>query len=411
MNPENKNRLRFNPASPTFNQDLYSIYRHLQQHQPLLRIGRTWVLTRFEDVSHSLKNPHLANGGIPQQLLSEFEREKLFLSPVLQTLLQEIVLFQEDKTHRAHRKAMMRLFIGEPYQQLKHIVQGESHQIVKMVQGYGAIDAIGQLAKLLWPRVFARWLQLDDEQERVVMREKQNIRMLLDPSVITPEGLKTLMASMRALDATFNDLCAAHLAGRKSPFFDALLLGYGQDHAELERSFSTDCITVLLGGSETSEALIGNLIHELAIDSSLQQQLRQQPSLIRLAVQETMRYQAPLQMTRRTVTAPLHLHGRTLKVQDSVLLCLGAANRDAEKFCQPDRFNLNRENAQQHLRFGFGVHQCMGQLLAHFQAESLCQSILGLLPPFTLDTPVHWQNQSLLLRALEKLPLRFNQPQ
>lgn len=408
MNISTPGKLCFNPSSPDFSQNLYQVYDHMQQHQPLLRLGRTWVLTRYSDVSAALKEPRLGSAGIPQHLLAEYRRQEIQLSEPLQAVVREIVLFQDGHEHRTHRKAIMALFNGAPYQELKQLVQDEIRQLVASQKGEENIDGIAQLANLVWPRLFARWLNLTDEQCIIVERQKENIRLLLDPSAIDSAGLQKLMSALHQLEATFNQLLQLHFTGRPSPFYAALIQGYQQDESQLRRYFSTDCITVLIGGSETSGALIGNLLHILAVDPHLQTQLREQPSLIRQSVTETMRYESPLQMARRTVLEPVTLHQRELRVHDSVLLCLGAANRDESQFAEAGQFLPGRVNSGKHLGFGHGVHLCVGQLLAQFQAETLCSELLAVLPPFRLNAAVQWQRDSLILRSLASLPLRVS---
>ncbi|MGV8001758.1 cytochrome P450 [Photorhabdus temperata subsp. temperata] len=405
MNCAAANKIRFNPASPTFSQDLYQIYRHMQQHQPILRLGYTWVLTRYQDISYAMKEPRLGNTDILQHFLTELQRQQIMLNQPLQDLLQRSLLFLEGNVHHAHRKALQSLFSGTCYQSLKQLIQEEIILVVQALKGNNQFDGIAQLAKLIWPRIFARWLNLTSEQQEIIAQEKQSIRLLLDPSAITFASLQSTMKAMKTLDDLFNQLLNMHFAGRESTFFAALSLGYHQDHDALRRFFSTDCLTLVIGGSETGEALIGNLIQEVAMDATLQQRLREDPALIRLAVQETMRYESPLQMVRRTVLKPISFHGRTLEEGDSVLLCIGAANRDEQQFNDAGRFIMGRKNGQRHLGFGVGIHQCIGQLLAQFQAESTCEAMLRILPPFVMAAPGQWQQNNRMLRALDVLPL------
>ncbi|QHA85597.1 cytochrome P450 [Serratia rhizosphaerae] len=405
MNNANDRTLRFNPASPSFNHHIYQIYQRMRQQQPLLRIGRTWVLTRYQDVSTALRAPQLSCTGIPRHLTAEFERLQCGLEPALAELVQNIALFQDNVTHRAHRKPLMALFGREPLAQLKQLAAGEIKRMIADLATTERLDVIAQLARPLWPRLFARWLNLSPQQCQVIEQEKESIRLLLDPSAIDRAGLEQLALALRRLNEVFSQLYQSCVNGHPSPFFSALAQGYGADSALLQRYFSTDCITILIGGSETTEALIGNLMQIVAQDERLQQLLRQHPQWIAQAVQETLRYESPLQMARRTVCQPWELHGRTLREQDAVLLCLGAANRDETQFHAAHQFNLHRDNSQRHLGFGGSAHLCAGQLLAKFQAENVCAALLRHFPRLKPSGTVEWQTDSLILRSLKSLPL------
>lgn len=405
MNNSDDRTLRFNPASPLFNQHIYQIYQRMRRQQPLLRIGRTWVLTRYQDVSAALRAPQLSCSGIPRHLTAEFARLQGGLAPELAMLVQEMALFQDNGTHRQHRKPLMALFSREPLAQLRRLVVDEINRSIAALAKTDRLDVIVQLARPLWPRLFARWLNLSPQQSQVIEQEKESIRLLLDPSAIDRAGLERLASALRRLDTLFSQLYQECADGRPSLFFAALAQGYGDQHALMQRYFSADCVTILIGGSETTEALIGNLMQVVAQDEPLQQQLRQHPQWIAQAVQETLRYESPLQMARRTVIQPWTLHGRTLREQDAVLLCLGAANRDETQFCDAQRFDVHRENNSRHLGFGGSAHLCAGQLLARFQAESVCAALLQHFPRLRPLEQAQWQTDSLILRSLKSLPL------
>jgi cytochrome P450 len=162
---------------------------------------------------------------------------------------------------------------------------------------------------------------------------------------------------------------------------------------------------MLIGGSETSEALTGNLLYMLALHPELQAGVRNNTLRMKEIVSETMRFESPLQMGRRKVAAPVHFR-RELKAGDNVLLCLGSANRDERVFEEASRFIPGRKNAQRQLGFG-AVHQCIGQLLAQFQAENLATA-LSKRGITALDGEAKWSNRSLILRTLETLPLKID---
>ncbi|UJD79924.1 cytochrome P450 [Serratia rubidaea] len=279
MNNSDDRTLRFNPASPLFNQHIYQIYQRMRRQQPLLRIGRTWVLTRYQDVSAALRAPQLSCSGIPRHLTAEFARLQGGLAPELAMLVQEMALFQDNGTHRQHRKPLMALFSREPLAQLRRLVVDEINRSIAALAKTDRLDVIVQLARPLWPRLFARWLNLSPQQSQVIEQEKESIRLLLDPSAIDRAGLERLASALRRLDTLFSQLYQECADGRPSLFFAALAQGYGDQQALMQRYFSADCVTILIGGSETTEALIGNLMQVVAQDEPLQQQLLAAPAV------------------------------------------------------------------------------------------------------------------------------------
>ena len=360
--------LRFNPASPVFQENLHNVYHHMRNHQPVARIGKTWVLTRYQDVYQTLKERAFVSSGIPEDVHSEMEKECFSLSPPIRDLLYGIVLFEDGNVHRAHRQALQALFTGESWAALTQLISDESHTLVAELTTTGTFDGIRQIAAPLWGKLFTAWLNLPEAQQEVVEQEKSAIRQLLDPSAIDREGLQRLIVALSRLDDSFRQLAQAHSQGYDSLFYRSLLKGYGGDRDALATRFSTDCVTMLIGGSETSEALTGNLVYMLAQHPELQACVRNNTLRMKDVVSETMRFESPLQMGRRKVVAPVQFLGRELKAGDNILVCLGSANRDESVFEEAWRFIPGRKNAQRQLGFGAGVHQCIGQLLAQCQA-------------------------------------------
>ncbi|MCM7094270.1 cytochrome P450 [Enterobacter kobei] len=398
--------LRFNPASPVFQENLHNVYHHMRNHQPVARIGKTWVLTRYQVVYQTLKERAFVSSGIPEDVHSEMEKECFSLSPPIRDLLYGIVLFEDGNVHRAHRQALQALFTGESWAALTQLISDESHTLVAELTTTGTFDGIRQIAAPLWGKLFTAWINLPEAQQEVVEQEKSAIRLLLDPSAIDREGLQRLIVALSRLDDSFRQLAQAHSQGYDSLFYRSLLKGYGGDRDALATRFSTDCVTMLIGGSETSEALTGNLVYMLAQHPELQACVRNNTLRMKDVVSETMRFESPLQMGRRKVVAPVQFLGRELKAGDNILVCLGSANRDESVFEEAWRFIPGRKNAQRQLGFGAGVHQCIGQLLAQCQAETLAMALCerGTL---SLDGEAKWSTRSLILRTLETLPVKI----
>ncbi|MEG5409324.1 cytochrome P450 [Enterobacter kobei] len=378
----------------------------MRNHQPVARIGKTWVLTRYQDVYQALKERAFVSSGIPEDVHSEMEKECFSLSPPIRDLLYGIVLFEDGNVHRAHRQALQALFTGESWAALTQLISDESHTLVAELTTIGTFDGIRQIAAPLWGKLFTAWLNLPEAQQEVVEQEKNAIRLLLDPSAIDREGLQRLIVALSRLDDSFRQLAQAHSQGYDSLFYRSLLKGYGGDRDALATRFSTDCVTMLIGGSETSEALTGNLVYMLAQHPELQACVRNNTLRMKDVVSETMRFESPLQMGRRKVVAPVQFLGRELKAGDNILVCLGSANRDESVFEEAWRFIPGRKNAQRQLGFGAGVHQCIGQLLAQCQAETLAMALCerGTL---SLDGEAKWSTRSLILRTLETLPVKI----
>nr|WP_271213035.1 cytochrome P450 [Rhodococcus wratislaviensis]GLK39961.1 hypothetical protein GCM10017611_68320 [Rhodococcus wratislaviensis] len=159
------------------------------------------------------------------------------------------------------------------------------------------------------------------------------------------------------------------------------------------------CIMCFVAGNETTKSLVGNGLLALLLNPAQDARLRARPDLARCAVTETLRYDSPLQFTKRVATRDVD----EIRAGDQVLLCMGAANRDPEVFADPDRFDITR-NPREHLAFGHGTHGCLGGALAELQAEVAFETLYRRANGLRLLSDQHeWQEHSLIVRGLKHL--------
>jgi cytochrome P450 len=163
------------------------------------------------------------------------------------------------------------------------------------------------------------------------------------------------------------------------------------------------------GGFESTTTAIGHAMWQLLRNPEQMQMLREDPKLIKGFVEESIRMESPTQGLRRRVTQDTELSGTFIPEGSVVVVRYGAANRDAQKFECPHKFDMKRPNAGTHLAFGAGVHFCVGAVLAR---QEIAIGILAMLQRFEnielarpLAKPVHKSN--FLTLPMRELPIRF----
>jgi cytochrome P450 len=166
-------------------------------------------------------------------------------------------------------------------------------------------------------------------------------------------------------------------------------------------------INILLStGHETTTHLIGNGVLALLQNPDQLQKLQQQPRLVSSAMDEMMRYENPVQITYRSAIEDVEMGGRQIRKGELVNSILGSANRDLEKYTDPDRFDITR-NEGRHLNFGLGIHYCIGASLVRLEAEIAFLTILRRFPKLQLATKkLDWQEHPIF-RGLKSLPVAF----
>jgi cytochrome P450 len=145
---------------------------------------------------------------------------------------------------------------------------------------------------------------------------------------------------------------------------------------------------ILRAGHDTTTNMIGMGTLLLLGDAGLRARLTADPSAMEAAVEEFLRYVAPVQFSpRRVAREDVEIDGVTVRKGDGLFLSLPAANRDERVFADPDRIDIARDNAQQ-MTFGYGIHQCLGQMLARYELQVMFSAILARLPQLRLAVPL-----------------------
>jgi cytochrome P450 len=176
------------------------------------------------------------------------------------------------------------------------------------------------------------------------------------------------------------------------------------DGGELEPAEATLLVRSLLSaGVDTTIAALGNTLACLAEHPAAWQKLHAAPELAAQVFDEALRYDSPSTFTFRTTSAPAELAGINIPEQHKLLLSFGAANRDARRWSDPDRFDIDRRPTG-HLAFGSGIHACVGQVVARAESETLLEALARRVARLELaGTPQRWLNNSV--RTWGTLPL------
>src|SRR5207249_11915458 len=175
-----------------------------------------------------------------------------------------------------------------------------------------------------------------------------------------------------------------------------------------EEEVIDNLIVTMVGGQETTTNLIGNGVLSLLRNPDQLQKLREDSSLIPSAVEELLRYESPSQHTARLAPEDVELGGKRISKRQAVIAVMGAANRDPERFPDPDRLDITRQD-NRHVAFGWAAHFCFGAPLARIEGQIAFESILRRFPKLALEPgPPKWRS-NLGLRGLTALPISFEE--
>jgi cytochrome P450 len=210
----------------------------------------------------------------------------------------------------------------------------------------------------------------------------------------------------------YRDFCAEEIAARRQSPRDDFLTRLATQEVAPGHALSDAEIAALLSGflsagHHTTSSLLASMLHRVATDRALRDQLVRQPELIPKAVEESLRLDTPLHAFYRRTTGDVEVDGVSIPAGSEVMLNFAAANRDGQAFSCPEEFRLDRQpNA--HLGFGFGIHACAGSQLARLESRVAMEALLARLPDIVCtDESVTVNLLGGALAMLERLPVRF----
>ncbi|MBL1078305.1 cytochrome P450 [Nocardia sp. 2] len=312
------------------------------------------------------------------------------------------LVFTDNPEHARLRALVNRAFTARAIAELRPTVTRVAEELLGRVDGGEPLDLIADFAAPLPVAVLCEWMALPEDSRAEAGPRTRDIRFLLEPGLMKPADLARANAAVAAFTETLRPLIVAR---RATPGDDliSLLATASTGGVLTDDEVAALCVMCFVAGTETTKYLIGNAVLALLRHPEQAARLRADPALVPAAVAEALRYDCPLQLTKRLATRELEIGGARISAGDQVLLCLGAANRDPEAFDRPDEFDITR-TAGDHLAFGHGMHGCLGGALATLQAEIA----LELLLPADVDllgTDIDWQDDSFILRGPNRLPV------
>jgi len=397
----------FNPLDPEAHADPYPQYRRLRERAPMLRgpLGY-WVLSRYADIDAVLRDPRFGVGIDEASLMLAMTQD----GPGVKTMveLSRWMLFRDPPDHTRLRKLVSKAFTPRAVEAVRprvvEIVGGLVDRIAERLAAGETVDLIAELALPLPVTVISEMLGLPIEDQAQARSWAEAIAQALDP-IVSEEQARRADWAVGAL--------AAYIAGvvaerRRRPGEDLLsrLIEAEDQGGRLSEPELISTVALLFGaGHETTRNLIGNGMLALLRNPLELRRLSEDPSLLRSAVDELLRYDSPVQIAGRGARADAVVGGERIAAGEPLMLLVGAANRDPAQFADPDRLDVGRPDVKM-LSFGGGVHYCLGAMLARTEAQTAIGALLARVPDLELVPGELAWRPHITLRGLSALPVR-----
>jgi pimeloyl-[acyl-carrier protein] synthase len=221
-----------------------------------------------------------------------------------------------------------------------------------------------------------------------------------------PNRVARVLKTLEEMTEYFRGLVAELRRKPRAGLVSSLLAAEVKGDRLSDEEVIANSILTMVGGQETTTNLIGNGIVSLLRNPEETERLRKDPSIIGVAVEELLRYESPSQYTARLAPEDIEMGGKKIAKRQAVLAVMGAANRDPERFAEPDRLDLTRKD-NRHVAFGWGPHFCFGAPLARIEGQIAFATVLRRLQNLQLATDKLVWRENLGLRGLTALPVTF----
>jgi cytochrome P450 len=378
-----------------FVQNPYPMYHRLLEEGPLHFVDVSggmwgvWAVFRHAECLAVAKDPRLSVRRTEGMLFTlPAERQNDFKELV--RMLGLWMIFIDPPEHTRMRKLMNQGFSQSATQALRPQVENIVGRVLDSIDARSEADLVTELAYPMPVRVISELLGVPETMHDAFLGWSAAIAEFNGSPHRTVEHAQNAQNAVLALTDFFRKAVADRRRNRGDDLISLLINIKEEGEAFTEEELYAQCVMLLFAGHETTRNLIANGIYLLLREPEKMAELRDNPALIRPAIEEFLRLESPIQYTARVTTEPVDYCGIRIPKRQTILCMLGAANRDPRQFDNPDALVLNRPD-NQHLAFSAGPHFCIGAQLARLEGQAAILKTIQRFAKLRLATTPAWE--------------------
>lgn len=392
----NKEKLIYAPRTRAFETDAHSFYRVLRQEDPVhwSEEEKCWVLTRFDDVNSVLKDERF--GRADSYRISAKDDASMNL---VERFRSNLIAFKDAGEHTRMRTVMNELF-SKRLAQVQPQMEAIAKNILEEFLTKDSIDIVNDFAFPFTVEVMSTMLGVPLEDKVVFKRYTGYFSSLFAPDK-TEEDFKKSVVIIEEMQQYFRVVLAKKEEEPSDDLLSDLL-----HVAKMSKRLTDDEVLVMpifliFAGHETSMNLIANGMYALLQQEEEFHRLQSDLQIMTTAVEELLRFTSTSSALYRVALEDVMIGGKTISKGQEVVAVLTAANRDPERFSEPDRLDLTRKQGP-HVAFGNGIHHCLGSSMARMEAKVAFTALLEAFAKMRLKEEPEWK-ESFVFPGLKSL--------
>ncbi|MES2981640.1 MAG: cytochrome P450 [Verrucomicrobiota bacterium] len=392
-------------SAPEIVQNPYNLFCELRQdpfpawmveNQDVKSEGK-WVFSRYEDVKKILQMAE----GVSKDITRFREKQDI-------SVFDSNMLTQDPPNHTRLRRIANQAFSPDRITGLSEFIKESAADLIDSIKKSGEeFDFIHSFAAPLPILVITKLLGVPLKDQFMFRDWSIALSLCFDSGNSDPDIISKKRRIFSEIHAYFINIIERRRSEPKDDLISKLIHLHDVEGKLSSEEVLAMCMLILFAGNDTTINLIGNGLYSLLKNPSQFQLLTENPSLVKSAVEEMLRYESPVQRsTFRVCIEEIKIGEVVISKGDQICGLIGAANRDPHYFEQPEQFDIRR-SPNRHLAFGLGSHACIGSLLARTEASYAFNSIIEYLPNIRLaKDEIEW-NPNSFVRGLKSLPVKL----
>ena len=398
----------FNPFDPGFTENPYPHWATLREHDPVHETPLAfWLITRYEDVHRFVRDHSLSVEDRHARSSFADDLRKQVLGDRFDELMQRgtrAMLNLDPPDHTRLRRLVTKAFTPRVIEQLRPRIQELVDEALDAAESRGELELIGDVAFPLPFAVISEMLGMPDANRDEMREWSGTVVRSLEP-LADPELIRAIADAGENIRAFTREAIEWKRRDPADDLLSALIAAEEGGDVLTDEELIDQVVLLYIAGHETTVNLIGNGMLALMRNRSELERLRQDPALEQNAIEEFLRYDPPVQMTRRITLQDVEVGGKTIPAGTFVACVIAAANRDPRHWGETaDTLDIGRTGAEKHLAFGGGVHHCLGAALARLEGRVAIGTVVRRFPQLEMSGEPVW-NGRMNLRGLDRLPL------